>query len=228
MLLVCGSIAQAAYKSEEVSGFVSIVDLDQFMTRMGLSQSEWTERHAMVPCVSVTVEPTKADAFEEQLRRILCGGRFMALDKREVAPLSYDRSGPSGESFHLFVYIEQYAGESGAEFAGEPVSFEWLGWGFHEHQDNIDCTARHTPDGFLLVYDPLIRRVEGSHRAPISTLDIASTLLGYFGVCVPDYMHSPDPAIIDLATPGTAVVVNAGGGGVEIPVTREAVRQGDH
>jgi hypothetical protein len=217
MLLVCGSMGQAAHKSEPTSGFITIVDLDQFMLRMGLSRADWTERHAMVPCVSVTVDPAKADAFEKRLRSISYDGRSMALEKREVPPLSYDRS---GDAFHLFVYFERHTGPLKAEFANEPVTYEWLGWGFHEHQDNIDCSGRHTPHGLLLVYDPAIPRVAGSYRAPISTLDIAPTLLDYLGVAVPDYMHSPDPAILNPAALGTAVVVRADGGGVEQTVRR--------
>jgi hypothetical protein len=221
LLLVCGSMGQAAYKSEETSGFVTIVDLDQFMTRMGLARSDWTERHAMVPCVSVTVEPARADEFEERLRSISCDGQPMALEKREVPPLSYDRV---GETFHLFVYFERYVGQLKAEFAGTPVSIDTLGWGFHEHQDHIDCSARHTPHGLLLVHNPPVTPIEGSCRATISTLDIAPTLLDYFGVPVPDYMHSPDRTILDPAVLGAAVVVTGEGGGVEETVKREASR----
>jgi hypothetical protein len=222
MLVVCGSMGQAAYKSEATSGFVTLLDLDQFMTRMGLSRSDWTERYAMVPCVSVTVDPARADAFEERLRSISCDGQYMTYERREVPPLSYDRS---GETFHLFVYFERYAGPFKAEFDGEPVSFDWLGWGFHEHQDNIDCSGRHTPQGLLLVYDPAARIVEGSHRSTISTLDIAPTLLDYFDVPVPNYMHSPDPTILNPAVRGTTVVVRGQGGGVEKTVRREAPRE---
>jgi hypothetical protein len=221
LLLVCGSLGQAAHKTEVTSGFVTILDLDRFMARMGLSRSEWTARHAMVPCMSVSVDPAKADAFEERLRSLSCDSQSMVLEKREVAPLSYDRT---GDVFHLFVYFERYGGELAAEIAGVPLSFESLGWGYHEHQDNIDCTGRHTPHGALLVYDPAVRRAEGSYRAPISTLDIAPTLLDYFGAPVPSYMKSPDPSILNPATPGTAVEVGAEGGGVEQVVKREARR----
>jgi arylsulfatase A-like enzyme len=134
--------------------------------------------------------------------------------------LSYDRS---GETFHLFVYFERYAGPSIAEVAGAPVPFESLGWGFHEHQDNIDCSARHTPHGLLLVYDPRIRKANSVHRAAISTLDIAPTVLEHFGAAVPKYMHSPDGTILNPAVPGTAVTVRASGGGVEETVKREKV-----
>jgi hypothetical protein len=221
MLLVCGSIGQAANKSEATSGFITIVDLDQFMARMGLTRSQWTERHAMAPCVSVTVNPASADTFEERLRSISYDGRSMALEKREIAPLSYDRS---RETFHLFVYFERHTGPLKAEFADEPVTFEWLGWGFHEHQDNIDCTARHTPHGLLLVYDPNVSKVKENCRSTISTLDIAPTLLEHFGAPIPDYMHSPDRTILDPAVRGTAAVVRAEGGGVEETVKRQARR----
>ena len=141
----------------------------------------------------------------------------MTLEKREVPPLSYDRL---GETFHLFVYFERHAGSLKAEFAGEPVTFESLGWGFYEHQDNIDCSARHTPHGLLLAYDPDVSTVKESHRSVISTLDIAPTLLDHFGVPVPNYMHSADRAVLNPAVRGTAVVVRGQGGGVEETVKR--------
>jgi len=219
MLLVCGSMGQAAHKSEATEGFTTIVDLDQFMTRLGLSQSEWTERYGMVPCVSVTVDPAKADAFEERLRNISFAGRSMTLEKREVPPLSYDRA---GETFHLFVYFERHTGPFTAEFFDETATFESLGWGFYAHQDNIDCSARHTPHGLLLVHDPATTVAKEGGRSIISTLDIAPTLLDHFGVPIPKYMHDPDRTILDPAVSGTAVVVRAEGGGVEEMVTREA------
>jgi hypothetical protein len=217
ILLVCGSMGQAAYKSEATSGFMTIVDLEQFMTRMGLSRSDWTERHAMVPCVSVTVDSAKADPFEDRLRGVSCEGQHMRMEKREVPPLSYDRS---GDTFHLFVYFERYTGPAKAELNGEPVTFDWLGWGFHEHQDNIDCSGRHTPHGLLLVYDPVATKAVGSYRSAISTLDLAPALLDNFAVPVPSYMHSPDRSILNPAVRGTTVAVSGEGGGVEQTVKR--------
>jgi hypothetical protein len=216
-LAVCSSIGQAANKGNETSGFATIVDLEKFMTKMGLSQSEWTERHAMVPCLSVAVDPSKADAFEERLRSISCDGKSMVASKREVAPLSYDRA---GNSFHLFVIFGSFAGEPVVEIDGAPSSFESIGWGLCEQQDNIDCSARHTPHGLLLVYDPSGARTDGDYRAMISTLDIAPALLDYFGAEIPRYMNTPDSTILDPAAPGVSVEVRAEGGGVEQTVTR--------
>lgn len=218
-LLVCSSMGQGAHKSEPTDGFVTIVDLERFMTAMGLSRSEWTERHAMVPCVSVDVAAAEADEFERRLRSISCAGQSMARSKREAPPLSYDRS---EDTFHLFVYFERHTGPDQAETGNAPASFVDLGWGFHEHQDNIDCTGRHTPHGFLLVHDPSAVVAKGVQRSQISTLDIAPAILDYFGATVPAYMNEADPAILDPAVAGAAVVVKAWGGGVERPVTRGA------
>ncbi len=219
VLLVCGSLGQAAHRSEATNGFVTIVDLVQFMTQMGLAQTEWTERHGMVPCVAVTVDPERADAFEERLRSISYEGQPMVSEQREVPPLSYDRS---DNTFHLFVYFERHDGPLKAEIAGECVAFESLGWGFHEHQDNIDCSARHTPNGLLLVHDPAVKVHNSDNRAAISTLDLAPAMLEFFGVEVPDYMNPVDDTILDPAIVGTKTVVTATGGGVEQTVTREA------
>ncbi len=218
-LLMCGSMGQAAHKSEMTDGFVTIVDLERFMTAMGLSRSEWTERHAMVPCVSVDIDPARADDFESRIRGISCAGDAMSQSQREVAPLSYDRS---GDTFHLFVYFERYAGPDRAEIDGAPVSFGSIGWGFHEHQDNIDCTGRHTPHGFLLVHDASAPRALVEKRSQISTLDIAPAILNFFRVPAPAYMNSVDATILDTTVAGTSVVVKASGGGVERPVTRGA------
>jgi len=220
LLMMAGSMGQAAHKSEVTDGFTTLVDLDRFMAAMGLSPSEWTERHAMVPCVSVAVEPAKVGEFERRLRSISCQGRSMSFGKREEPPLSYDRSGD--DMFHLFIYFERYSGPQTANLDGMPISFEQLGWGFHEHQDNIDCTGRHTPHGFLVVHDAAVPSVQGEKRCQISTLDIAPAILDHFGVPVPDYMNSADPAIMNPGVEGTAVVVKARGGGVERTVIREA------
>jgi hypothetical protein len=145
----------------------------------------------------------------------------MASEKREVAPLSYDRC---GETFHLFVYFERHTGALKAELGDDPVTFESLGWGFYEHQDNIDCSARHTPHGLLLVHDPAITSVNDNFRSKISTLDIAPTLLDYFDAPVPSYMHSHDRKILDATVRGTDVLVRAEGGGVEEMVKRQPCR----
>lgn len=220
LLIMASSMGQAAHKSEVTDGFTTVVDLNRFMATMGLSTSEWTEQHAMVPCVSVTVDPARVDDFERRLSSITCQGHAMSLRRREEPPLSYDRSGD--DTFHLFVYFERYSGPQTALLAGSPISFEQLGWGFHEHQDNIDCTGRHTPHGLLVVHDSAVPAVRGQGRSRISTLDIAPAILDHFGAAVPGYMNRADAAIMNPGVTGTAVVVRASGGGVETPVIREA------
>ncbi|OBF32965.1 hypothetical protein A5724_20235 [Mycobacterium sp. ACS1612] len=216
-LVVCSSMGQAASQGNETSGFITIVDLDRFMTELGLSRSEWTERYAMVPCVSVTIDPAKADYFEQRLRSISCNGHAMSLSKREIAPLSYDRV---ENSFHLFIYFEKFAGQPELQLAGARLPFASIGWGFREHQDNIDCSARHTPHGMMLVHDPAAQKPGPAGRPTISTLHIAPAMLDYFGITPPNYMQSPDNSILDMSASGVSVVVAAEGGGVEETVKR--------
>jgi len=78
----------------------------------------------------------------------------------------------------------------------------------------------------ILVIGAMVLIVYGGEQtvAPLSTLDIAPTLLDYFGASVPNYMHSPDRTILDPAVRGTIAVVRVEGGGVEEMVKRVASR----
>jgi hypothetical protein len=216
VLLVAGSMGQAPVSASITKGFVTITSLTKFMTRLGVPEGSWEQRFTMVPCVSVIVAENEADAFEQRLRQIAVGDSRMTQSKREKAPLSFDRT---GSSFQLYVYFENYRSERIATLGDLPLPFEDLGFGFHEHQDEVACSARHTPEGILLVYDPRAPAVDRG-RSRISTLDIAPALLQAFGVAAPSYMRAPDPRILDARSSGVSVRVSAYGGGVERPVTR--------
>jgi len=215
-LLVAGSLGQAGIRTDETKGFYTITDLERFMRMLGVARHQWTQRFAMVPCLSVVVDAGAADAFEARLAGIAADGHRMAKTVREQAPLSYSRE---ANSFQLYVYFERYKGSMQAEVQGNQCGFVELGLGFHEHQDDVACSARHTPRGMLAVYDPR-RPAADRTRSCISTLDIAPALLSCFGVTPPAYMNPADPAILDTTAVGTAVELRVTGGGVEMPVTR--------
>lgn len=219
-LLIASSLGQAPVRAHPTKGFVTITDVAAFMERLGVARSEWTQRFAMVPCVSVLVEPGKADDFERKLRQISVAEHSMQATKRELPPLSYDRT---DNSFQLYFYFERYEGTWQARLGNVTCSFQELGLGFHEHQDEIACAARHTPDGILLVYDPIQPAVDAT-RSCISTLTIAPALLDAFGIVPPSYMHASDPAILDTATSGTRAGMQVLGGGIEKPVKRGDAR----
>lgn len=223
ILMVCGSLGQAAVESSLERGFHTITDLPAFMGFLGLEPSQWTQRFAMVPCLSVVVNEGSSDAFELLLRQLEICGRRMTCEKREIAPMSYWRN---GASFQLFVFFERLKEGIVVRLGGaDPVDAGKAGIGYHVHQDNVACSARHTPDGALLVWDSA-GPVRTRDRQTISTLAIAPAILQHFDVAVPAYMLAPDAALLDRHADGVALPYRMMGGGVETTVRRTSVAAG--
>lgn len=216
-ILVCASsMGQAAIRTKVSKRFATVTDLKRFMKRLGVPESQWSQRFAMVPCISVVVAPDSADAFEQRLQSLRVGDRRIVRGEREVAPMSYDRK---DNTFQLFVYFEGLDVHNTCLLGDEVVPFADIGFGGHVHQDDVACSARHIPQGALIVYDPRNPAVDQG-RSEISTLDVAPAILQAFGVPVPDYMNLPDRDILDTTSIGSSVRVSVSGGGVEVPVIR--------
>jgi hypothetical protein len=208
LLLAASSIGQSAVPSTRIAGFTTITDLERFMARMGVARGRWRQKPAMVPCLSVRVDPFLADGFEERLKSLRIGKYRVCKAQREgSAPFTYDRS---GDGFHLFVYFEELDMEAGD-----------LGLGFFRHDEEVACSGRHTPFGALLVYDPR-NAASTQQRSTISTLQVAPALLRNFGIPVPRYMAACDPYLLDVTRSGSPGPTSFRGGGVETPVTRVA------
>jgi hypothetical protein len=169
------------------------------MRALGVPDGHWQEKHCMVPCLSVTLDETAVAAFEARLLQLSVNGITMRQSSREIAPLSFDRK--SGISFHIFVYFEAYDGATVAELGNRHIEFEELGFGFFAHEDNVACSARHTPEGSLIVYDPASAHMDHK-RMMVSTLEVAPAILENFNISVPEYMHTPDPLLLDVGKAG--------------------------
>jgi hypothetical protein len=228
LLVAAGSIGQAAVRATPTNGFVTITDLDRFMSRLGLSGRDWKRKPTMVPSVSVLVDPLKADAFEARLRTLVVDGHGMQKMQRELPPISYDRAG-SG-SFQLFIYFEGRSAQAlAASVDGEAAAPQELGLGFFSHDEKVACSGRHTPFGALLVYDPR-RSAASSDRSTVSTLELAPALLRHFGIAPRDYMTRSDSGLLDVTIAKARSSRRFHGGGVETPVSRagEAWQPGDN
>jgi hypothetical protein len=215
-LLIASSLGQAAVRTLPTKGFVSILNVAKLMERLGVAPGQWSQRFAMAPQISVIVDESVADAFERKLLEISVGSNQMRASTNEIPPLSFDRT---GSSFQLYFYFEAYEGEPVAKLGSVSATFDELGLGFHPHQDEVACSARHTPHGIFIVYDPQQATLEGT-RTQISTLDIAPALLDAYGIAPREYMRSPDRSILDPGRRTARTTLGVRGGGVERTVER--------
>ena len=62
-------------------------------------------------------------------------------------------------------------------------------WGMMAHEDGVNCTAQHVPVGSLLLYGKQAGGSSGSRRTGVSTLDVAPSILQFFGFERPAYMR---------------------------------------
>jgi hypothetical protein len=221
LLIITSSLGQAAIKSEESSGLLTITDISKFMMSMGLEPHQWTLKHTMVPTISVNVDENIADLFETNLKNLSADSHRMVGGHKEVAPLSYDRQG--GTSFHILVLFDSNYPPSLIKYGEEEIKMSDLGVGLLPHQDNVSCAGRHTPFGSLIVYDPL-QKCTLTERFTISTLDLAPAILNNFGINQLSYLNSPDASLLDVNQLST-LRLDFSGGGVEIPVNRRSLTQ---
>lgn len=214
-IVLTTSLGQGGVSSEPSPGFRSIVDLEGFMSGLGLDRDQWTEGHAMVPNVSINLRPGLADVFEERLCSLTIGGHRPFLSHTEQAPCSYNRV---GDSFQLYIYFEGLSTSVDVLIDGEARHEDALGIGFMPHQDGIACSGRHTPDGLMIVWQAGTPAQPGA-RSRISTLDIAPAILDEFSVERPDYMTAPPSGLLDVTRAEHVDTVQSAGGGVEATVT---------
>jgi hypothetical protein len=218
ILMITSSLGQAAIRSEESVGFLTITEISVFMTAIGLKPHEWKLKNTMVPSISVIVDDDKADFFQNNLKMISADGHKMIMEHKEVAPLSFDRQGDN--SFQIFVLFEINQPPSAIKLGDKPMNLKELGIGMVANQDNVTCSGRHTPFGSLLIYDPLNNSVS-EDRTSISTLDIVPAILNNFGVSLPSYLNTVDPCLLDVTTRKSNISLRVSGGGVETPVERK-------
>jgi hypothetical protein len=219
ILIIASSLGQAAIKSEESIGLLTITDISVFMEAVGLKPHEWKLKNTMVPSISVIVDDDKADLFEQNLKMLSADGQFMIHDHKEVAPLSFDRQGDN--SFQILVLFDINHPPTSIKFGDKALELTDLGVGLVANQDNVTCSGRHTPFGSLIIYDSLHKSIS-QERIHVSTLDIAPAILNNFGIEVPSYLNIEDPNLLDVTSKKLNTALNVSGGGVETPVTRNS------
>jgi hypothetical protein len=178
MLVIATSMGQAAIPATHVREFLTIVDVNKFMAKFGVTPQEFEERPAMVPDFSFMVSPEKAEHFHRQLGKLRVGGKDPGIHR-------------DGCFFHVSVYDER-PGLVTVRLDESEEPLAELGLGYLIHEDEVACTAQHVPEGSLIVYSPHSNANIHGARTDVSALEFAPSVMRHFGLEVPGYMKRAD------------------------------------
>jgi hypothetical protein len=191
-LVVASSLGQAKIDTAPSKGFTTVTDIGKFMDFVGFAREDWRERHAMVPCISVDINPERAEDVVRKLSMLEIMGAKAFEDERPLGPASFNIR--EGKSLHLFIYFDEEP--NGVVRLGNRVApTEEAGFGYFIHEDDVGCSAQHIREGFMAIYDPNRKGAGTGSRDRLSTLDFAPAILNHFGITPPPYMHQP-PALV--------------------------------
>jgi hypothetical protein len=185
-LLVASSMGQAAIPAKKTFSFLTIANLPKFMSQLGVPPGSWEAKPAMVPCVCVVVQDGFRDRVISELASLAIGDATMKRDRRPSAPMSFDER--ERGFFQFYVQFDNYDGPSNAQVGDRTLALADLGLGSMAHEDGVNCTAQHIPEGSLIVYRSASSPVART-REVVSTVDIAPSILKFFGFERPRYMR---------------------------------------
>jgi hypothetical protein len=184
VLWIATSMGQAATVAKEVETQLMLTDLPRFMRKMGLLDTEWERRPAMIPQVNVVAKPHAQQRLRAALSELLIDGKPLLVEEHE------------GGFFAMsFGYTNLHERSPEAIFRNQKIPFTELGLAITRIDDKCGATAYHIPSGSLLVYDPQFRG--GSRgRLEISTRSIAPAILRNFELPVPSYMDASSSPLL--------------------------------
>jgi hypothetical protein len=189
-LVIASSMGQAAIPAQHTYEFLTIVHLDKFLAAMGVPKDSWEFRPAMIPCQCAVIPEVLRTKFLDRMATLKIGGHSMVESMRPLAPMSYDER--ERGFFQLFVQFDHFAPDTKVTLRGEDVAIESLGLGMMAHEDGINCTAQHVPEGCMLVYSSGSSGTHSgreAHRQRVSTLEFVPSVLQHFNVTAPEYLR---------------------------------------
>jgi hypothetical protein len=187
VLLVGSSMGQAAIPAEKTFQFLTITDMGRFLAQFGVPANGWDSRPAMVPCQSVVIREEYRKQVIDGISRLQIGDAKFKEDKRPVHPMSYEER--ERGFFQFFIQFDGHSGAGRAEIGDRSVPISEIGLGLMAHEDGVNCTAQHVPEGCLLAYDGDSSHDTKRRRETISTLDVAPSIMRFFGLEPPSYMR---------------------------------------
>jgi hypothetical protein len=185
-LVVASSMGQAAIAYQKTYEFLTITDVHKFLAAVGVHVGSYEIAPAMVPCISVLLKDIDATELRRKLESVKIGNESMVFSKRPDKSACFEiREG----YLHLFVQFDNYSGPLVFLCGNMEMSFNEAGLSMMAHEDGVNCTAQHIPQGSLLVYRP---DSPDASRVSISTVDFVPSVLANFNLpSSPDLAGSP-------------------------------------
>jgi len=180
LLVITSSMGQAASEDEVKTQQLYLRDLPQFMSVLGLSESDWERLPAMDPEVSVVFKGDSFAACRAKMEDMKINGEALRFIEEEGGFVSLKFGDSNLDAETARVTLE-----------GRSLRLEEAGLLLEQVEDEAGSTAYHVPEGSLLCYDPREPGAAASagERPSYSTLEIAPALLRNFEIPVPAYMQ---------------------------------------
>jgi hypothetical protein len=178
VLMAASSMGQAAIPAEKTFEFLTITDLSKFMAHTGAPSDAWEARPAMVPCQCVVIREEYRDQVLRAVKSLSLDGAKFKEANRPTAPMSYDER--ERGFFQFFVQFDNYRGTGHASIGSKTVPLSEIGLGITAHEDGVNCTAQHVPEGSLFVYGAGTTATGIAGRKTISTLAVTPSIMKYF------------------------------------------------
>jgi hypothetical protein len=175
-LIIASSMGQAAVDhAAAVRTQLLINDLGRFMESIGVSQSQWQPRRAMVPMYMVQIDEDSVDLARQNLSK-LC-----------INNIPVDFSDLGNNIFQIFFQVENPdENQLIITLDGQTKSLTEMGLAITVIEDESGSYAYHIPEGIFLVFDP--NQPKAEDRGIIPTTAIAPAMLANFNIKPPAYM----------------------------------------
>ena len=171
------SMGQEATRAEEIETQLYLTEPKKFMAFCNVAEHSWSIQPAMLPQFNVSIDPDKAESFNETLEHATIANEHISFRRNGASFFSID-----------FGQVNLDPCQK-ARIGSRELDLGAAGLKNVEIQDRSGTTAYHVPEGSLIIYDPRNRAERVETRSQISTLDLTPCLLSNFDVAAPGYMN---------------------------------------
>lgn len=173
-IMIASSMGQQAYESKPIETQLYLTDAKHFMNKLGVDDSNYEIRPAMLPQFNVQVNDSKASTFADHLSKMKVNGRAVEYRQKDGGFFSID-------------FGQQNLTNPVITVDGETVALKDCGLTNVEIADKSGCTAYHIPEGILVLYDASMVEKD-DNVSQISSVEVCPFILNNFSLRPPDYM----------------------------------------